>query len=153
MPVIANKVSANPRVLRRSALVALTAVMALLLSACLNADQTTAFNALNASRSTHGAPKLDTHQEAQAKAQAWANKLARENRLYHSNLSSGITGCWRNLGENVGYGGSIQAVQNQFMASSGHKANVISRTWNGVGVGVAKNGNRVFVVQVFINSC
>lgn len=153
MSVIAENTSINPRVLRRSAFVAVAVVMALLLSACLNADQTKAVNALNANRATHGAPKLNSHAQAQAKAQAWADKLARENRLYHSNLSSGITGCWRNLGENVGYGGSIQAVQNQFMASSNHRANVLSRTWNGVGVGVAKNGNRVFVVQVFIKSC
>ena len=153
MPAITESSTAVRKVVNRSALVAVTAVFALLLSACLTADQSTGTRALNASRATHGAPKLNTHRQAQAKAQAWANKLARENKLYHSTLTSGITGCWQNLGENVGYGASIQAVQNQFMASSGHKANVISRTWNGVGVGVAKNGSRVFVVQVFIKAC
>lgn len=153
MAVTSEKSVAGPRALRRSGVVAIAAVMALLVTGCLNADQTKAVNALNASRATAGAPKLNTHQQAQAKAQAWANKLARDNRLSHSKLTDGISGCWRNLGENVGYGGSIQAVQNQFMASSGHRNNVVSRTWNGVGVGVAKNGNRVFVVQVFIKAC
>jgi uncharacterized protein YkwD len=39
------------------------------------------------------------------------------------------------------------------MRSSGHKANILSTKWNGVGVGYAKNGNRVFTVQVFIQTC
>lgn len=153
MDVSTEKSVVGTRVLRRSAMVAVAAVMALVLSACLNGDQTAALNALNADRTNNRVHTLNTHQEAQTKAQAWANKLAKENRLYHSTLSQGITGCWRNLGENVGYGSSVQAVQNQFMASRDHKANAISRTWNGVGIGVAKNGNRVFVVQVFIKAC
>ncbi len=153
MESIIEKSTVNRTSLQRTALVAVAAVMALVLSACLSADQSSATKALNADRTANRVQTLDTHQQAQAKAQAWADKLARENKLYHSTLSDGITGCWRNLGENVGYGGSIQAVQNSFMGSSGHRANAISSTWNGVGVGVAKNGNRVYVVQVFIKAC
>ncbi|MEO6988601.1 MAG: CAP domain-containing protein [Aquihabitans sp.] len=153
MDVSTEKSVVGTKVLRRSAMVAVAAVMALVLSACLNGDQSAALKALNADRTANGVPTLVTNQQAQAKAQAWANKLAKENNLYHSTLSSGISSCWTSLGENVAYGGSIQAVQNQFMTSSRHKANAISRTWNGVGIGVAKNGNRVFVVQVFIKSC
>ena len=153
METITEKSTATRTSVPRMALVAVAAVMALVLSACLTADQSTATKALNADRTANRVPTLNTNQQAQAKAQAWANKLARENKLYHSKLTDGITGCWRNLGENVGYGGSIQAVQNSFMSSSGHRANAISSTWNGVGVGVAKNGNRVYVVQVFIKAC
>ena len=153
METITEKSTVNRSSLPRMALVAVVAIMALVLSACLTADQSTATKALNADRTANGVPTLSTNQQAQAKAQAWANKLARENKLYHSTLTDGITGCWNNLGENVGYGGSIQAVQKSFMGSSGHRANAISRTWNGVGVGVAKNGSRVYVVQVFIKAC
>ena len=39
------------------------------------------------------------------------------------------------------------------MASSGHRANVLNTTWNWVGVGMARNGSRVFTVQVFMTGC
>ena len=89
----------------------------------------------------------------QRKAQRWANKLARENRLYHSNLASGVTGCWRNIGENVGYGGSIAAIHRAYMRSPSHRANILNSAYDRVGLGVARNGSRVFTVQVFLHSC
>ena len=39
------------------------------------------------------------------------------------------------------------------MASDGHRANVLKTTWNWVGVGMARNGSRVFTVQVFMTGC
>ena len=60
---------------------------------------------------------------------------------------------WCSIGENVGYGPSVPAIEDAYMKSSGHKANIMSTKWNGVGVGYAKNGNRVFTVQVFIKTC
>lgn len=133
--------------------VALVAVLALVLSSCLSVGQDHALSALNSSRNRAGRSSLNLQRDAHAKAQAWAEKLASENRLYHSNLSDGINPRWCSLGENVGYGGHTAAIQAAFMNSSGHRANVLSSKWTGVGIGVAKNGNRVYVVQVFIQTC
>lgn len=138
-----------PRLLR----VGLAVALALVLTACLSSGQSAVQNELNADRRAHGRSALRSHATLNKKAQAWAERLARENRLYHSTLSSGAPSCWRSLGENVGYGSSVAAVQNAFMASAGHKANVLKSTWNWVGVGMARNGTRVFTVQVFMTGC
>jgi len=60
---------------------------------------------------------------------------------------------WCSLGENVGYGPSVAAIEDAYMNSSGHRANILSTKWNGAGVGYATNGKRVFTVQVFIKTC
>ncbi|MCU1499968.1 MAG: Allergen V5/Tpx family protein [Acidimicrobiales bacterium] len=138
---------------RRLVTVAFLAASALVLSACLNAEQQTGLNALNADRRAAGAPALKTQQDAQAKAQAWANKLARDNKLSHSVLTDGIHVKYCNLGENVGLASSIPAAEAGFMRSTIHKGNIVNRAWNGVGIGVAHNGARVFVVQFFIKTC
>jgi uncharacterized protein YkwD len=137
---------------RAIAVLVMAAAMTIL-TACLQPAQAEVRDAMNADRVENGRRALPTQADAQAKAQAWAEKLARENRLYHSTLSDGIKTRWCSLGENVGYGPSIQSVQDGYMGSAGHRRNVLDTKWNGVGVGYAKNGNRVYTVQVFIKTC
>ena len=129
------------------------AATALLLTACLNAEWTQAGNALNADRANNGRSALATQNDAQKKAQAWAEKLARDDALSHSKLSDGINVRWCSLGENVGYGAGVAAAERGFMASPPHRNNILGSAWNGVGVGVAHNGNRTYVVQFFIQTC
>jgi uncharacterized protein YkwD len=137
---------------RQVAAATLLCAMALL-TGCLRSTQTQVLTELNADRAAYKLRTLGTQADAQNKAQAWAEKLARENTLYHSTLSSGIRVKWCSIGENVGYGPSVAAVEDAYMASPGHKANIVSTKWNGVGVGYATNGKRVFTVQVFIKTC
>jgi uncharacterized protein YkwD len=119
----------------------------------LTSNQTSTLNAMNNDRASNKLGRLTVQAQAQAKAQAWANKLASENTLYHSNLPDGITVGWCSLGENIGYGPSISAIETAYMNSPGHRANILSTKWNGAGVGVARNGDRVFTVQEFIKTC
>src|SRR3954447_8693944 len=140
----------NPR--RLAAVVALAATLTLL-TACLRPAQSLVLSEMNHDRTTNSLRALPTQGDAQAKAQAWAEKLARENTLYHSNLPDGIHVRWCSIGENVGYGPTIPAIEDAYMQSPGHRANILSTKWNGAGVGTAKNGSRVFTVQVFIKTC
>lgn len=144
---------ANPTRRTRATAVIVMAAALTILTACLQPAQAEVKDAMNADRVENSRKALPTQADAQAKAQAWAERLARENRLYHSTLSDGIRTQWCSLGENVGYGPSVQAVQDAYMASSGHRRNVLDTKWNGVGVGYAKNGNRVYTVHVFIKTC
>lgn len=128
------------------------AVMALLTS-CVSPQAREAADRLNADRGAYGMGPLITTDMLNAKAQAWADRLASQNTLYHSNLTDGISGCWRSLGENVGYGGSIAQVENTYMNSPPHRANILSSNYRDVGTGVAWNGNRVFTVQEFMQPC
>ncbi len=137
---------------RRIAVATVLCALALL-TGCLRATQNQVLTELNADRSANKLRTLAVQADAQNKAQAWAEKLAKENTLYHSTLSSGIKVKWCSLGENVGYGPSVAAIEDAYMNSSGHRANILSTKWNGVGVGYATNGSRVFTVQFFIKTC
>ena len=142
----------SPRTRRQLAIITLLCAMALL-TGCLRSTQSQVLSELNADRKSAGLRTLSTQADAQRKAQAWAEKLARENKLYHSNLPDGIKVKWCSIGENVGYGASVPAIEDAYMASPGHKANIINSKWNGAGVGYATNGKRIFTVQVFIKTC
>lgn len=142
----------SPSARRKVVVVTVLCAMALL-TGCLRSTQSQVLSELNADRSAHKLRTLATQADAQSKAQAWAEKLARENKLYHSNLSDGIKVKWCSLGENVGYGPNVAAIEDAYMNSDGHRANILSTKWNGVGVGYATNGKRVFTVQVFIKTC
>lgn len=123
---------------------------ALLLASCMNGDQQRAYDLVNQSRSSSGLHTLKHDNTAKEKAQAWAEHLAATNKLAHSNLSSGMDGGWKRLGENVGYGSSIDKVHSQFMSSTGHRNNILSGGYTHVGTGVAQGHGRTFVVQVFV---
>jgi uncharacterized protein YkwD len=145
-------VTVTPARRRQIAVATLLCAMALL-TGCLRSTQSQVLSELNVDRKANNLRTLGTQADAQRKAQAWAEKLARENTLYHSTLSDGIKVKWCSLGENVGYGPSVAAVEDAYMASPGHRANILNTKWNGVGVGYATNGKRVFTVQVFIKTC
>jgi uncharacterized protein YkwD len=138
---------------RSLTLVLLGIALVLTLTACMTTSQRSVANELNADRRAHGRRTLPSHSALNTKAQRWAEKLARDGRLSHSTLSSGAPSCWRSLGENVGYGPSIAAVQDAYMRSSGHRANILNTKWNYIGVGYAKRGSRVYTVQVFMYGC
>lgn len=139
----------------RLAAIAVGLVGVLVLSGCieLNKDQEKNQGFVNSARVQHGRSRLPIHPQAQIKAQAWAEKLAREGRIYHSELTDGITVRWCGLAENVGTGPNTESVFSSFMGSSGHRANILNGSWNGVGIGVARNGSRAYVVHVFIRTC
>jgi len=129
------------------------AMAAVLLAGCLNPQQESVRTAMTQDRHAHNLQQLPVQRDAQAKAQAWAERLASDGYLHHSNLTDGIHVRWCSLGENVGMGPTVTAVEQAYMASSGHRANILATRWNGVGVGYAKRGNTVYTVQVFIKTC
>ena len=139
---------------RRSIQVAALALaLVLAFSGCMSDGQTTVQNEMNTDRKASRLAALPTHDQLNAKAQAWAEKIARDGKLSHSTLSSGVPSCWRSLGENVGYGSSAAAVEDAYMKSKGHRDNIMNPKWKYVGVGFATAGGRVYTVQVFMQGC
>jgi hypothetical protein len=93
--------------------------------------------ATNASRAADGLPALQENGQLDSVAQGWANKLAAANVLSHNpNLQSQVTD-WNDLGENVGMGPSVPTLQQAFMQSPDHKANILDTNYTQVGVGTA----------------
>ncbi|GMA86960.1 hypothetical protein GCM10025868_22100 [Angustibacter aerolatus] len=58
-------------------------------------------------------------------------------------------GAFRVVGENVGVGGSEAGLHSAFMHSPGHRANILSKDYTQVGIGVAFGGGRTWVAEVF----
>ena len=124
---------------------------ALLLAARgMNADQQRTFDLVNQSRAAAGLPALKEDNTATKKAQAWAEHLAAKGSLSHSNLASGMDDGWKALGENVGYGASIDHVHTQYMNSTGHRNNILNRGYTHLGTGVAQGNGRTYTVHVFV---
>jgi uncharacterized protein YkwD len=106
---------------------------------------------LNSYRTSHGVAALAAAADARSKAQAHAEDMAGQQRLYHDNLASGLNDDWYTVGENVGEGGSIDSINQAFINSSEHRSNMVDPSFNYVGVGVAQDANgRYWVCEVFV---
>ena len=136
--------------------IAAVALATIALAGCLSADQTTVTDQVNASRKDVRLAALNADSAAMSKAQAWSEHMASTGVLEHSGGGSKVstTGLtkWCAVGENVGYGPSLDRIHAAFMASAPHKANILGR-YDRVGVGVAKKGSTYWVTHVFIRSC
>ena len=113
------------------------------------AEQRRIAQLVNETRGRYGRAGLAMNRALTDKAQAWAEKMARDGRLSHSHLPSGVPPGWRALAENVGQGSSIVQVHNAFMGSGGHRSNILGN-FNHIGTGYATGGGRVWIVQVFM---
>lgn len=108
---------------------------------------------LNRDRTSRGLPALPVRADAQAKAQAWAEKLASDGRLSHSSLSQGLTQCYSGVGENVAMAPSVTHAEQILMDDPPHRANILASKWTAAGVGVARTSGGYMVVQVFVTGC
>ena len=91
------------------------------------------------------------HSVLTAKAQAWAAHMAATGCLCHSNLTDGVNVSWSKLGENVGRGPSVASLQDAFIGSPEHFENMMDRSFQWVGIGVAYGQGQMWVAEVFMN--
>lgn len=109
----------------------------------------------NAERARVGLGPLVLREGVADVARQWAAHLAGDLRLSHrSDLGgalngAGVTG-WRASGENVGSGPHVSDVHRAFMASSAHRAILLSPAYSQVGIGVTAAGGRVWVTVNFV---
>jgi uncharacterized protein YkwD len=137
------------RLRRAGRLLVVVAAALALLSAC-TPEQQSIYDQVNAARTGAGLATLAPSPHAMDKAQAWAEHLARTGTLEHSSLSDGMPEGWRRLGENVGRGPSVAAVEQGFLDSPHHRDNVLDDAFNWVGTGSAMAADgTVYVVEVF----
>ena len=104
----------------------------------------------NQVRSARGLGSLTVDAQLNAVAQRWATTLSAQGVLSHNSaLPSQVTG-WKSLGENVGVGGTVDAIHNGFLASPTHLENLVDPGFTRVGFGIVRPDARIFVVQVFM---
>jgi len=125
----------------------------------LTADEEQAVALLNADRSAHGLPPLRVNLTLAALAREYAQDMI--DRGYFSHVSPegeefsdrlaryGVA--FRSAGENLGMHGSVAAAERMLMNSPSHRANILGRDFDELGIGVrsAADGS-VYIVQVFV---
>lgn len=106
---------------------------------------------MNAARSSGGSGTLKLDPELSKVARVHTNEMVKKNELHHTPtqaLTRRVTN-WVSIGENVGVGGTVASLQAAFMASPTHKANIMSPSFNHVGVGTRQVGDTLWVTVVF----
>lgn len=111
---------------------------------------------LNAERCAAGLAPMALHAGLSDDARRWSATMSGAGSLHHSSTIGADTAVhlpdWRSAGENVGRGWSADSLHAAFMASPGHRANVLG-DFNAVGIGVVVDGGgRTWVTVRFARS-
>jgi hypothetical protein len=120
-----------------------------------DAAETELVRLTNEDRAAAGLAALGHDPAASSVARAWATSMADRSTLEHNpnlvrDVEAFVTRDWTRIGENVGYGPRPGPIQDAFMASSGHRRNVLGQ-YNRVGVGAVRDGNgQLWVAVVFL---
>lgn len=135
---------------RISLAVGVVAAVAVLLTGCTrNTEAWDSAVLVNRTRHSAGLSDVTLEGSLVEKAQAWAEQMAASGNVRHSNLSEGVRGNWRVLGENVGWARSIDEMHDMFMRSPAHRQTILDRRFSRFGVGVAVSNGRYYTVQVY----
>ena len=105
----------------------------------------------NLARAAAGVGKLKLDPEVSKAARKHAREMVDRNLLYHTpseKLRRRVTN-WSTLGENVGVGGGVASLQQAFLASPAHRANILYRGFTYVGIGVIEKDGRMWVTVIF----
>jgi uncharacterized protein YkwD len=105
----------------------------------------------NQLRAAKGLSQLAVSPEVTAVARRWAAQMAAAGTISHNqNLPNQVTLNWTKLGENVGTGGAVEAIQTAFINSPKHYENLVDPVWNYIGIGVVDSNGRIFVTVNFM---
>jgi hypothetical protein len=136
----------------------ITMVVALLtigVPATVGADSGTEqgfLSAINSSRSAEGLAPLTINSSLQSHARKHTADMIAAGYIFHSTSeelrAAGGSG-WSKIGENVGKGGTVSSLHSAFMASSGHRKNILG-DYNYVGIGTDTSGGYLYVTVVFM---
>lgn len=135
------------------ALVAAIAIIGLGLAAGADSGTESGFLAkINAERSSRGLNTLTVDGGLRSHARNHTQDMMDANQIFHSTSgelqAAGGSG-WSKLGENVGRGGSVDSLHQAFMASPGHRANILGE-YNYVGIGTGTKDGVLYVTVVFM---
>lgn len=107
-------------------------------------------NRTNALRASLGLGQLHVNGELQTKARGWSETQAQAGTIFHSTLTNGVTQNWHRLGENVGMGPDVPSIHDALVRSPRHYENLADPGFTDVGIGVVRQGNVIYVSEVFM---
>ena len=105
----------------------------------------------NQLRSSLGIQTLTPQAQLTQVARAWSAHMASQGTISHNpSLTSQSPSNWTQLGENVGMGGAVGAIQTAFINSPHHYENLANGAYNFVGIGVVDSNGTIFVTVDFM---
>ncbi|HZA83803.1 MAG TPA: CAP domain-containing protein [Actinomycetes bacterium] len=115
------------------------------------------FERLNAERRARGLPALSWDRDLARVAADWSAQMARTDNFSHRDLGAagGLPGMakFSALGENIAWVEGYPSMGSQlhvgWMRSAGHRANMLQRGFDSVGIGVVCSGGRAWATQNF----
>lgn len=126
---------------------AISVLMAVLAVPAMASPAGTFFSRINNSRANAGLPPVERYWDLTDDARAHTDAMIEAGGIFHSSNLSSVTGVWEALGENVGVGGDANSLHDAFMASSGHRANILGN-YNYVGIGAKVDEDGLLWVTV-----
>ena len=86
-------------------------------------------------------------------AKAHSRAMANDGYIYHSTgdqLRRALDGYdWELGGENVGVGGSLESLEDAFMASELHRQNILRRVYDHAAVGIVRADDQIWITVIF----
>jgi len=118
----------------------------------IGGDSWRLFKATNESRGRFDVPKLRLNRELSVIARRHSMAMARSGDLFHTGevdvYLHGIA--WHTWGENVGYTPrDVVSLQQAFMDSPSHRANILNRAFRQVAIGSVRVGGTLWVTVFF----
>lgn len=139
---------------------ALTATMAAMPALAQQSAEQQVMELANADRAQHGLAPLKwdpalaqaaaEHAQLMAQQQALSHQFAGEPDLVARGGAAGVH--FRSIAENVAVAPNPEALNQEWMNSTPHRANILNPTMNGIGVGVVKVGPNYYAVEDFADS-
>ena len=106
---------------------------------------------VNRDRHSHGVFALRRSASASRLARRHSRSMAREHRFFDTACIDCVrrNHGWSWIGENAGYATTVRGMNRWFMHSPPHRANILSRHFTRVGIGIVRAGGRVWVTEIF----
>ena len=121
--------------------------VAALLSSC-TPEEVRVARLTNEDRTTASVAELEYNADLGEKAQRQADRMCSSGKLEHSVLGNGIPYPWRSFAENVGYGDSLEQINDKWMNEPAHRVNIMSKRFTHFGVGACQASDGTwFAVQ------
>lgn len=107
---------------------------------------------INAERARAGLRALAVDATMTSVARGWSRHMATTSRLAHNPALARSVRSWRYLGENVGVGYSVSSLAAAFWSSPGHRANILDRHYDRIGVAVVNVSGKLWVTEDFLGT-
>lgn len=119
-----------------------------------NVNINTVLNLMNKARKENGLTELKLDNSLTNVAQFKADDMVKNNYFSHNsptygspfNMMQGFGISYKSAGENIAGNPSITDAVNSWLASSEHKKNILSKSFNYVGIGIKKSNNYGFII-------